>query len=85
MDRVNVIGFKQSSMGFAIRRRRHAMDVYQPPTRKFLAVVGRLPDARHFMAETELADGAVLLTGGYPEDDQSTCRVRLPAALKFQL
>lgn len=48
------------------------VDVYQPAIGKFLAVAARLPDARHFMAETELADGAVLLTGGYPDNDQST-------------
>jgi hypothetical protein len=48
------------------------VDIYEPATGKFVAVADRLPDVRHFMAETKLADGAVLLTGGYPEDDQST-------------
>jgi len=48
------------------------LDVYDPATKKFLPVADRLPDARHFMTETKLADGAVLLTGGYAEDDRST-------------
>ena len=53
------------------------LDVYDPVTKKFLPVVERLPDARHFMSETKLADGAVLLTGGYPEDDKSTAAAYL--------
>ncbi len=53
------------------------LDVYDPGTKKFLPVADRLPDARHFMSETKLADGAVLLTGGYPEDDKSTAAAYL--------
>jgi hypothetical protein len=29
-------------------------------------------DARHFMTETKLLDGSVLLAGGYPNNDQAT-------------
>jgi hypothetical protein len=53
------------------------LDVYDPGAKKFLPVADRLPDARHFMSETKLADGAVLLTGGYPEDDKSTAAAYL--------
>ena len=48
------------------------VDVYEPATGKFVPLANRLPDARHFITETKLADGAVLLTGGYAENDQST-------------
>ena len=60
----------QGSLLFAGGSR--TLDVYDPATKKFLPVADRLPDARHFMTETKLADGAVLLTGGYAEDDEST-------------
>ena len=45
------------------------LDVYSPATGKFAPVNDRLPDVRLFMTETKLADGAVLLTGGYPNND----------------
>jgi hypothetical protein len=48
------------------------VDVYEPATGKFVALADRMPDARHFMTETKLADGAVLLTGGYVNDDRAT-------------
>ena len=48
------------------------MDVYEPATGTFVALADHLPDARHFMTETKLADGGVLLTGGYVTDDRAT-------------
>jgi len=48
------------------------LDVYDPASGKFLAVSDQLPDVRHYMEETRLADGSVLLTGGYPDNDQAT-------------
>jgi hypothetical protein len=48
------------------------VEVYDPTSGKFLIAAGQMTDARHFMTETKLKDGRVLLTGGYPENDQST-------------
>jgi hypothetical protein len=48
------------------------LDIYDPTSGKFLAVTDQLPDVRHYMSETRLADGSVLLTGGYPDNDQAT-------------
>jgi hypothetical protein len=48
------------------------LDVYDPASGKFLTVNDQLPDVRHYMSETRLADGSVLLTGGYPNNDQAT-------------
>jgi Kelch motif/Galactose oxidase, central domain len=48
------------------------VDVFDPATGKFLTVAQQMPDARHFMTETALADGSVLLTGGYPNNDLAT-------------
>jgi hypothetical protein len=41
---------------------------------KFLVAAGQMNDARHFMTETRLNDGTVLLVlaGGYPDNDQAT-------------
>jgi Kelch motif/Galactose oxidase, central domain len=48
------------------------VEVYDPASGKFLIAAGQLMDARHFMTETKLKDGSVLLAGGYPNNDQST-------------
>ncbi|MCU1243935.1 MAG: Kelch repeat protein [Candidatus Acidoferrum typicum] len=48
------------------------VEVYDPASGKFLIAAGQLADARHFMSETRLKDGSVLLAGGYPNNDQST-------------
>ena len=48
------------------------VEVYDPASGKFLIAAGQLADARHFMSETKLKDGSVLLAGGYPNNDQST-------------
>ena len=48
------------------------LDVYDPASGKFFAVSDQLPDVRHYMSETRLSDGSVLLAGGYPNNDQAT-------------
>jgi len=48
------------------------VEIYDPKTGKFLLASGQMNDARHFMTETRLKDGRVLLAGGYPENDQGT-------------
>ena len=48
------------------------VEVYDPATGKFLIAAGQMNDARHYMTETKLGDGSVLLTGGYPGNDQAT-------------
>ena len=62
----------------------HYDDGVAPRQRLHAALLARavpattaIPDARHFMSETKLADAAVLLTGGYPEDDKSTAAAYL--------
>lgn len=53
------------------------VDVYDPQTGKFLAAAGQISDAWHFMTETRLSDGSVLLAGGYANNDQATAQTWL--------
>jgi Kelch motif protein/galactose oxidase-like protein len=48
------------------------VEIYDPETGKFLLASGQMNEAWHFMSETRLKDGMILLTGGYPNDDQGT-------------
>jgi hypothetical protein len=48
------------------------VEVYDPASGKFLLATGQIDDSRHFMTETRLKDGSVLLAGGYPNDDHAT-------------
>jgi WD40 repeat protein len=48
------------------------VELYDPETGKFLLALGQMNEAWHFMTETRLKDGMILLTGGYPNDDQGT-------------
>jgi len=48
------------------------VEVFDPATAKFLVVEGQLDQPWHFMSETKLRDGSVLLAGGYPNSDQTT-------------
>ncbi len=48
------------------------VEVYDPATQRFLVVTGQLDDTWHFMSETRLKDGSVLLAGGYPNNDGAT-------------
>ena len=48
------------------------VETYNPATGKFLPASGQLSDRWHFMTETRLKDGSVLMTGGYPNNDHCT-------------
>jgi len=48
------------------------VEIYNPATGKFLVATGQLNEAWHYMTETRLTDGRVLLTGGYPNNDRCT-------------
>jgi hypothetical protein len=48
------------------------VEVFDPASGEFLIAAGQMTDARHFMTETKLKDDSVLLTGGYPNNDQGT-------------
>jgi hypothetical protein len=50
------------------------VEVYNPATGQFAIASGELSDAWHFMSETRLKDGTVLLAGGYPNNDQTTAQ-----------
>jgi hypothetical protein len=50
------------------------VEVYNPRIDKFLAAEGQLSDAWHFMTETRLEDGRVLLAGGYANNDKTTAQ-----------
>lgn len=45
---------------------------FDPNTLRFNTVSGQLNGDSHFMTETRLNDGSVLLAGGYANDDQGT-------------
>jgi len=50
------------------------VEVFDPASGKFLPVVGQLSEPWHFMTETRLRDGSVLLAGGYPNNPEATAR-----------
>jgi hypothetical protein len=50
------------------------VEVFDPASGKFLVAAGQLSDPWHFMTETKLRDGSVLLAGGYPNSDQATAQ-----------
>jgi len=50
------------------------VEVYDPASGKFLVASGQMSDKWHFMSETRLKDGRVLLAGGYPNGDQCTAQ-----------
>jgi Galactose oxidase, central domain/Kelch motif len=50
------------------------VEIFDPASAKFQVAPGEISDARHFMTETKLRDGSVLLTGGYPDNDQATAQ-----------
>jgi hypothetical protein len=50
------------------------VEVYDPATGKFLVASGQISDAWHFLSETSLKNGSVLLAGGYPNNDQATAQ-----------
>ena len=50
------------------------VEVFDPAIGRFLAVSGKMNDKWHYMSETKLRDGSVLLAGGYPNNDQATAQ-----------
>jgi len=48
------------------------VEIYSAESGKFHLVSGQLSDRWHYMSETRLKDGRVLLAGGYPNNDQAT-------------
>ena len=50
------------------------VEIFDPASAKFQVAPGEMSDARHFMTETKLRDGSVLLAGGYPDNDQATAQ-----------
>ncbi len=50
------------------------VEVFDPASGKFLVVPGQMNDKWHYLSETKLGDGSVLLAGGYPNSDQATAQ-----------
>jgi hypothetical protein len=50
------------------------VEVFDPANAKFFTASGELSDRWHFMSETRLPDGSVLLAGGYANDDRATAQ-----------
>jgi hypothetical protein len=50
------------------------VEVFDPASGKFLVAAGQLSEPWHFMSETKLRDGSVLLGGGYSNNDQATAQ-----------
>ncbi len=48
------------------------VEVFDPVTRKFSVASGEMSDPWHFISETKLRDGSVLLAGGYPNSPEAT-------------
>jgi len=51
------------------------VEVYDPASGKFLLAAGEMSNPWHFMSETKLRDGSVLLAGGYPNDPGASAQV----------
>ena len=49
-------------------------EVFDPASGTFLIVSGRMDNAWHYLTETKLRDGSVLLAGGYPDSDHTTAQ-----------
>jgi hypothetical protein len=50
------------------------VEVFDPAASRFAAASGELSGPWHFMTETRLGDGRVLLAGGYANNDQATAQ-----------
>lgn len=50
------------------------VEVFDPASRKFFVSAGQMNEPWHFMSETKLRDGSVLLAGGYPNGPEATAQ-----------
>jgi hypothetical protein len=50
------------------------VELFDPTAGKFTAVAGEISGPWHFMSETRLKDGSILLAGGYANDDRATAQ-----------
>jgi hypothetical protein len=50
------------------------VELFDPANGKFLVVAGEMNDKWHYLSETKLRDGSVLLAGGYANNDQATAQ-----------
>jgi hypothetical protein len=50
------------------------VEIFDPTSGTFQVAVGEMNDKWHYMSETKLRDGSVLLAGGYPNNDQATAQ-----------
>jgi hypothetical protein len=57
-----------------IAGRNRQAELYDERTGKFTVVGGDTGDSRHFMSETLLGDGRVLLAGGYAYSPEATAQ-----------
>jgi len=53
------------------------VEIFDPSSGRFKIAAGQMHDQRHFMTETKLKDGSVLLAGGYPDNDAGTAETWL--------
>jgi hypothetical protein len=49
-------------------------EVFDPASGKFVVASGQMSDSWHYMTETKLRDGSVLLAGGYADNDRGTAQ-----------
>jgi hypothetical protein len=50
------------------------VELFEPVEGRFVAAMGEIGGPWHFMTETRLKDGSVLLAGGYANDDRATAQ-----------
>lgn len=61
-----------ASGGLLIAGGSKRIEIYNSESGKFFEASGEISDVWHFMTETRLKDGRVLLAGGYANDDKAT-------------
>ena len=59
-------------------------EIYDPAAGKFVVAPGGIGKPWHFMTETRLQDGRVLLAGGYANDPEATGQTWILSAVKRQ-
>jgi hypothetical protein len=50
------------------------VELFDPASGKFLVAAGEMNNKWHYLSETKLLDGSVLLAGGYANDDHATAQ-----------